>query len=176
MYLIRQVQSTQEVILLYLKHHIIISHPGSNQFRDTTFHQALGRFGVFQLFTNSHTITCPNQSWKVLFHSMIWHTGQVGIFTSTGRLPSQGESQHTGSHTCILAKCLIKVTHTEQKYRIGKLLLQLGMLLHQRRAIVSLLCHVFIFMSIKRVNQIQSRYILLQNYTIFLNRASLLQN
>ena len=49
---------TKKIIRFALQHLVIHRHPGSDQLGHASFHDALGRFGVFKLITNSNPLPC----------------------------------------------------------------------------------------------------------------------
>ena len=139
--LVGQVQAAKEIVLPHFKYHVVVRHPGGNQLRDTAFHQPFGSLRIFQLLADSHSVSSPDQSRKILFYSMIWHSCQIGMFTAACHLAGQCQTKYLRRLPGILSKCLVKIADTEQQYRIRKLLLQLRMLPHQRRSVIFLFCH-----------------------------------
>ena len=62
-----KMDGSQEVVLLMVQHRIIHGNTGGYQLRDTTLYKGFGKFGIFQLVADSHTLACSNQ------------LGQIGI-------------------------------------------------------------------------------------------------
>ena len=93
-YFVRQMKTAKEVVLLDFQHHVVVSHTGCHQLGDAAFDESLGRLGIFQLLTDGHPKPGLHQTRKILFQSMIRHTGQVGIFSAASHLTRQGKPQY----------------------------------------------------------------------------------
>ena len=62
---------SQEVILLIIQNVIIDRYTGGNQLGNTSFHQFLRQFRVFQLVTDSYTLSGTNQFRKICIERMM---------------------------------------------------------------------------------------------------------
>ena len=58
-------------------------HPRGNKLGNTTLHKlCFAKFWVFQLVTDSHTITCTHQFWQIIIQSMKWETSHMNSIFS----------------------------------------------------------------------------------------------
>ena len=56
-----QMDGCQEIVFTVIQYIVIDRYPRSHQFRNTSFHQLLRQFRIFQLVTYSHTLSCTYQ-------------------------------------------------------------------------------------------------------------------
>ena len=145
-HLVGQMQTTEEVVLLDFQHHIVVGDARGDKLGDAALDETLGGLGVFQLLADGDTHAGTHEAGKVLFQRMVRDAGELGVFAAAGHFACEGDSQHLRRLAGVVAKSLVKVTHPEQQHRIGELLFQFGMLLHQRRFGVGLLCHAVYFL------------------------------
>ena len=66
-----EVNGSQEVIFFIIQYIVIDRDTGSNQFGDTSFHQFLRQFRVFQLVADSYTLSGTNQLRKICIERMM---------------------------------------------------------------------------------------------------------
>ena len=66
-----EMNGSQKVILFIVQYIIIDRNTGSNQFGNATLHQLLRHFRVFQLVTDSDTLSGTNQFRKISVESMM---------------------------------------------------------------------------------------------------------
>ena len=66
-----EMDGSQEVILLIIQNVIIDRYTGGNQLGNTSFHQFLRQFRVFQLVTDSYTLSGTNQFRKICIKRMM---------------------------------------------------------------------------------------------------------
>ena len=122
--------SCQEVVLLVRQHIIINRHPWSHQFGDASLHQFLGKFRVFQLVADSHTLAGTNELRQVSVKRMERETGHLHMLGLTIGTLSERNAQNISSRNGIFRIGFIKVTTSEKHHCIGMFLLQLEVLFH----------------------------------------------
>ena len=137
----------QEIVLLHTQHVIRQSHTWCHQLRDASLHQFLRQFRIFQLVTNRHTLSRPDEFRQIRIQRMIREsshrcaTCRRASHTAAFR---QRDAQNLSRHTRILIVCLIEVTTTKQQQSIRMLRLEIIKLFHHRGQCLAL-CHCFKF-------------------------------
>ena len=132
-----KVYGSKEVVLLVLQHIVAHGNTGRNQFGNAAFDESLGKLGVLQLVTDSHTAARTYQFGQIDIESMMRETGHlksggsVLAVVATG----QGYAQNLTGLDGILCVCLIKISASEQQYGIGMFLLEAVELPHHGRFI-----------------------------------------
>ena len=76
-----EMNGSQEVILFIVQNIIIDRNTRSNQFGNTTLHQLLRHFGVFELVADSDTFSSANQFRKVGIKGMMRKTCHLDSFS-----------------------------------------------------------------------------------------------
>ena len=79
-----EMNGSQEVIFFIVQNIIIDRNTGSNQFGNTTLHQLLRHFGVFQLVTDSDTLSGTNQFRKISVESMMRESRHLNSLSFPG--------------------------------------------------------------------------------------------
>ena len=133
----------QEIVLLHTQHIVRQRHTRSHQFCDASLHQLLCQLRVFQLVTNRHTFTRPNEFRQIRIQRMIReprHRRTTCRRTSHTAAFCQRDTQDVSRHTCILIVCFIEVATTKQQQSIGMLRLKIIKLPHHWRQLF-FLCH-----------------------------------
>ena len=136
----------KEIVLLVLQHIVAHGNAGRNKFGYAAFDECLGKFGVFQLVTDSHTPARTNQLGQIDIESMMGETGHLESGGSVLAVVAagQGYAQYLTGLDGILCVCLVKISAAEQQYGIGMFLLEAVELPHHRRLIGLALCHLFL--------------------------------
>ena len=122
----------KEIVFAVVEDVVVNRHSRRNQLGYTAFHEFLGQFGVFELFANSHSLSGAHKFGQVGVEGVVREPGKLHVLCRSVGTARQGYSQYLGSGNGIVRKCLIKVAHAEQQYRIGMFLFHLEVLLHQR--------------------------------------------
>ena len=123
----------QEVILLVVQYVIAHGHTRSNQFGDTPFHQFLGEFRIFQLITDSHSLTCSDQFRQIGVEGMMREASHLVPFGTRSIVTvCQGDTQDSCCDNGIIAVGFVEVTATKQQQSIRMLRLQVEELFHHR--------------------------------------------
>ena len=140
-----EVDGCKEIVLLAVEHRAADHHTGRHQFGDAALDEFLGQLGVLQLVADGDTLAGTDEFGQIGVQGMVGKTRHLGSSGSTVAAPREGDAQNLAGSDCILQVGLIKVTHTEQQYRIGMLGLHLDKLLHHRR-IQRILSHLESFL------------------------------
>ena len=135
------VYGAKEVVLLVVEHIVLHSHTRCNQFGDTSLHQFLGQFRVFELVADSNTSACPNEFWQVGVESVMRKTSHSIALCSTIVTPCQCDAKYLCCISSIIAVCLIEITTTKQQQSIRMLCFKIKKLFHHRRQFAVFLCH-----------------------------------
>ena len=110
-----EVDSREEVILLVIQHIITHGHTRCYELCDTAFHQFLSQFRVFQLVTDSHSPTRPNQLWQIGVEGMMRKTGHFVTFSAIAVISSrQRNAKNSRGIHGIIAIRLVEITTTKQ--------------------------------------------------------------
>src|SRR3569833_1279834 len=105
-------------------------HTGSNQLGNAPYYNCYGGFGIFQLVSNSHPLTSSYQLRLISIKRVMRETSQLDMRSCTFSPAREHNAQNTRSLYGILAKGLIKISHTKQQQGTGVLHLNLVVLLH----------------------------------------------
>ena len=128
-----EVNGAEVVIRAALQHVVVHAHAGRDELRDAALHQALGFLGVFELVADGHALAGAHQLGQVGIERMVREAGQ-GHFAAAARAPlRQRDVENAAGRDGIFAEGLVKITHPKQQHRARMLLLELVVLLHQRR-------------------------------------------
>ena len=136
---------SQEIVLLIVQHIIRHCNTRGHKFCDTSLNELLSELRVFKLVTDSNTLTCPDQFWKICIKSVMRKSGHLVALIVTIITMSKSDTQYLCSRNGILTVCLVKITTTEQQHSIRMLCLKVEKLLHHRGEFTIFLCHYLCF-------------------------------
>jgi len=68
--------SAQKIVFPFIQEHLVSQGAGGYDADDVAFDNALGFFGVFDLFTNSHFIAGLEHLFQIAVHGMVRDAGQ----------------------------------------------------------------------------------------------------
>lgn len=108
------VDTGQEIIAVMLQHFIVSGDTRRYQFSYAAFHDAFGKFGIFELIADGHAVTCFHQFMEIGVQGMMGEACQFGG-SGIAIIPfGKGNAQHLGSHNGVAAKGFIEIAYTEE--------------------------------------------------------------
>ena len=134
---------TEKVILFVIKHIILHGHTRGDEFCNTSLHQFLGEFRVFQLVTDSHSLTCPNQFGQIGIQSVMGKSCHLVAFHTCPIVSaSQRDTENLRSRYSIFTIGLIEITTTKQQQGLWVFRLEVEELLHHGSELLAVVfCH-----------------------------------
>ena len=112
-----EISGSKEVILFRIEYVIVESHTRGDQFGNTSFHQFLGKFGIFKLVADSHTLSCTNQFRQVSVECMVresCHRRTIIATTCSVAPLRKCNTQNLRCNHGIVAVGLVEVATAEQ--------------------------------------------------------------
>ena len=68
-------EAAQEVVFLHVQHILSKGDTGRYNLRDAALYKFFGKFGVLQLVTDGHFVTCTHQFCEVVFKGVVREPG-----------------------------------------------------------------------------------------------------
>ncbi len=123
---------SKEVVLFMVEDRIVGGNAWCDELCNTTLHQFLGKFRIFQLVADSDAFACTHQFREIGVKRMERETCHLHAFRSTVGTMRQYDAHNLRTDDGIFAVHLIEVTDTKQQYRIRMFRLDVEVLLHKR--------------------------------------------
>ena len=131
------IDGTQIVVLVLRQHAAFDDCTRRDHTNDVPLDQSFGGGGVLHLFADSHLVALGNQAGHIDLIGMEGHAAHGGTFFLTAGLAGQGQFQFARSRQRIVIKHLIEIPYAVEKDFIGMLLLDIKILLHHGRYVLS---------------------------------------
>ncbi len=109
----------------------IVRKTGGHHFRDTSFHNLLGEFGIFQLIAYGYLVTRPDQLREIGIQRMVGKTGQFHRGCGPVCPARKNNTQSLGRLYGIFPEGFIKIPYPEKQQGIGIFCLYGKILVHQ---------------------------------------------
>ena len=128
-----EVNGGEVVIRAAFEHVVVHAHAGRDELGDAALDQTFSLLGIFELVADGYPLAGPHQLGQVIVDRVVREAGQGHFAAAASPALGERDIENAAGRNGIFTKGLVKIAHPKQEHRARMLLLELVVLLHQRR-------------------------------------------